>query len=389
MARHAGEGSASHRALLAAVLLVALAASWWAGRVTFRSPQTNNAIQQEQQLVTTVRDGSVGQSLSLNVTVKQPFQSLAPASIVGIVTAVPLHLTGNTGEVVYRVNNVPIRVVQGTTPFYRALRPGLLGPDVAELQAALVALNYLSGTPSGIFDSETADAVKKWQITLDQPQTGTIAMGELIAAPKLPAPLRLGDGVVIGNRLDGSSPAVLAPTGKLTFQLVVSQQQAALIPSTATVQIDWQNHSWQAIVAASNPLPSDSSTLVLELTAPGGGLPCGTDCGSLPPNASMSLLSSIQVVPQMTGPAIPAAAVHTDGRGGTYVLLVDGSHRSVTVDASASGVAIVKGLKDGEQVLALGGTSDGGGTATSTGSSGGSPTSTAPSGGSRGTVPSR
>ena len=42
----------------------------------------------------------------------------------------------------YRVNDRPVVLLHGSTPAYRTLSAGASGPDVAELNADLVALGY-------------------------------------------------------------------------------------------------------------------------------------------------------------------------------------------------------------------------------------------------------
>ena len=46
------------------------------------------------------------------------------------------------GHVLYRVNDRPVVLLRGSTPAYRTLSAGASGPDVAELNADLVALGY-------------------------------------------------------------------------------------------------------------------------------------------------------------------------------------------------------------------------------------------------------
>ena len=46
------------------------------------------------------------------------------------------------GHVLYRVNGSPVVLLHGSTPAYRTLSAGASGPDVAELNADLVALGY-------------------------------------------------------------------------------------------------------------------------------------------------------------------------------------------------------------------------------------------------------
>jgi hypothetical protein len=54
------------------------------------------------------------------------------------------------------------------------LRPGSVGPSVAWLQRALVALGHLEAPPSGAFDAITADAVRRFQASQHLDVDGTV-----------------------------------------------------------------------------------------------------------------------------------------------------------------------------------------------------------------------
>src|SRR5260370_38624606 len=60
------------------------------------------------------------------------------------------------------------------------------GPDVRELQANLIALQYATGlfsAPTGTFDWPTADAVERWQLANGYPVTGEITLGQVVFLP--------------------------------------------------------------------------------------------------------------------------------------------------------------------------------------------------------------
>ena len=91
------------------------------------------------------------------------------------------------GHVLYRVNDRPVVLLYGSTPAYRTLSAGASGPDVAELNADLVALGYatraqLSRT-SASFGSATTTAVEKLQAALGVTQTGTLTLGQAVFEP--------------------------------------------------------------------------------------------------------------------------------------------------------------------------------------------------------------
>jgi hypothetical protein len=91
------------------------------------------------------------------------------------------------GRVLYRVNDSPVVLLHGSTPAYRTLSAGASGPDVAELNADLVAPGYATraqlNPTSASFGSATTAAVEKLQTTLGVPPTGTLALGQAVFEP--------------------------------------------------------------------------------------------------------------------------------------------------------------------------------------------------------------
>jgi hypothetical protein len=91
------------------------------------------------------------------------------------------------GHVLYRVNDRPVVLLHGSTPAYRTLSAGASGPDVAELNADLVALGY--GTraqlspKSASFGPATTAAVMKLQAALGVTQNGTLTLGQAVFEP--------------------------------------------------------------------------------------------------------------------------------------------------------------------------------------------------------------
>lgn len=87
---------------------------------------------------TVIQRGDVRPEVSLKV--------LAPSSVDGspVVTGVAVSAGAEVAEgtKVVEVSGRPVFVLQGGVPVYRALRPGMSGTDVAELQAALARLGF-------------------------------------------------------------------------------------------------------------------------------------------------------------------------------------------------------------------------------------------------------
>lgn len=91
------------------------------------------------------------------------------------------------GHVLYRVDDLPVLLLHGSTPAYRTLSPGTRGPDVAELNADLVALGYAAraqlSSKSVSFGSATTAAVMKLQAALGISQNGTLPLGQVVFEP--------------------------------------------------------------------------------------------------------------------------------------------------------------------------------------------------------------
>lgn len=347
------------RNAIAALCLGALLAcgGFWAGRVTVAPPVMPTEMV-ASKVTAEVTQQTVGQELSLNVTVEQEKRPLAVNSLAGVVTEV--RTSGDPvqpGDVLYRVANVPVRIVVGALPFYRPLAPGDQGEDVRQLQGALIHLKLLT-VANGKFGDSTTRAVKAWQKALDMPQSGTVALGELVAAVELPAQVVLDPDVVApGVAVAGGERAVLGAVGDPVFGLPLSEAQARLIPESATISVPFDGRIWQAVVAAAES--SENGGIRYRLSAPDGGPVCGADCAAVT-GEKVSILSKVAVVPPASGPAVPVGAITTRADGSAFVNVVDAagglSERTVTVRGSQGGVAVVEGVTVGEtvQVLAAG-----------------------------------
>src|SRR5437016_5828377 len=91
------------------------------------------------------------------------------------------------GHALYRVNDSPVALLYGSTPAYRTLSAGATGPDVAELNADLVALGYATHAQlsprSASFGSATTTAVERLQAALGVTRNGTLTLGQAVFEP--------------------------------------------------------------------------------------------------------------------------------------------------------------------------------------------------------------
>jgi multidrug efflux system membrane fusion protein len=89
------------------------------------------------------------------------------------------------GDVIYRVDNIPVVLLDGTIPAYRSLTVGDVGPDVAQLEQALVDLGYDAAaalTVDDTYTTYTATVVERWQSDMGVEITGDVDYGSVIFA---------------------------------------------------------------------------------------------------------------------------------------------------------------------------------------------------------------
>lgn len=341
---------ATRRLAFGLVVCGAVAAGWWAARATLVQPA--QAQEDVHQTVTaTVAEATVGRSVTYNVTVTQAFAPVASNALAGTVT----HLGGaevGVGDELYSVDGVAVRVVGGRTPFWRDLAIGVVGPDVAQLERALVALGHLEGDADDTYTAATYRAVWAWQKATGRTPTGVVPHGEVVAVPHLPTTVQVGDAVRTGLVLVGGEPVILTRPDVPEFELVLMPDQAAQVPPDAEVGVTFADRMWPAVVTTTI---ADDGSHHLTLASPDGGPVCGQDCASLPAQETVSLMADVALVPGATGAGVPAAAVRTDDAGRTYVLRPDGSRTPVGVTGAGDGIAIVDGLAVGDTVVVLDG----------------------------------
>ncbi|MDG4859605.1 peptidoglycan-binding protein [Streptomyces sp. T-3] len=138
----------------------------------------------------------------------------------------------------YEVNGRAVRLMYGTSPVYRTMKPGDEGDDVRQLKQNLRALGYGAGLAmDDEFTSGTAAAVKQWQKDHEVKQTGQVGKEDIAFAP---GPLRVQEATAAtGDELAPGKP-VLTVTGServVTFRLDVSEAGIAKKGTEVTVQL--------------------------------------------------------------------------------------------------------------------------------------------------------
>lgn len=175
----------------------------------------------------------------------------------GTYTALPaLGQVIRQGHVLYRVNARPVVLLHGSTPAYRTLSAGASGPDVAELNADLVALGYATRaqlSPRMSFGSATTTALMKLQAAVGLTRTGTLSLGEVVFEPSavrvtsmsalLGSGAQPGETVLQGTStirqvqvaLDASQQTSMAVRDKVSITLPNNQTSPGVVSSVAKV----------------------------------------------------------------------------------------------------------------------------------------------------------
>lgn len=330
--------------LVAAALFTAV--GLFAGWLAFRAPVPETS-KPAQQVTVPVVEATVGRSLTLTVTVTQKFDPIAVNNLSGIVTSVNRVDSYATGDLLYSVANVPVWIAEGKTPFYRDLALGAVGEDVTQLQKALTGLGYTISDKKGTFGVTTEAAVKKHQKDQGTEQTGVVVLGSVIAVPVLPSPYRLSSEIWVGAVASPGTEVLSGVNPNRTFELIVTPDQASLVPPQAAVRIQSGAAIWDGVIAGAT---QQDAMEVLGVTSPSGGPPCLDECGTLPVAEKLTLPCEVIVVPDVTGPSVPVAAVATNAAGETYVTLENGDPRVVQVLGSADGRVVISGVTPGEIV---------------------------------------
>ena len=236
-------------------------------------------------------------------------------------------------------------------PFFRPLELGDRGHDVLQLNAALVALGYLSAlpNPTDSYPAATREAVRTWARDLGvRDPDGTFDPGWVIFLP--------AEGIEVGEvgfEVGGPAPAPGAAVAKEATRLTRAKLQSPNPSEVLTLDpaVDYVfivNEQRFAVVAATAEIAPGDLTRLAKLIKPATGAPG---------QQQQRLTGVVQRVTPLQVVAVPATAVQTGasgalcvwapGDGRTYVA------RTVTLAGSRTGVTNVKtGLEAGEQVLA-------------------------------------
>ncbi|WP_020670010.1 peptidoglycan-binding domain-containing protein [Amycolatopsis nigrescens] len=146
----------------------------------------------------------------------------------GTVTALPtVGAVIERGKSVYGVDARPVPLFYGSLPLYRDLVEGMEdGPDVKVVEENLRALGFGGfGKADEKFTSATASALKKWQKSLELPETGTLTPGDVVVEP---GAIRVASvSAALGGQSGGDLMKVTGTDRAVTVELELAKQKLA------------------------------------------------------------------------------------------------------------------------------------------------------------------
>ena len=192
------------------------------------------------------------------------------------------------GQVLYRIDDRPVVLLRGSTPAYRDLQAGVIGPSVVELNADLVTLGYASRAEldpkSASFGAATTAAVEKLQARLGVTRSGKLELGDVVFEP---ASVRVTNVSVQPGGIARPGETVLQGTSTVRLVQVAldaSQQTSVSVGDTVSITLP-NNQTTPGVVSrvgavATCPPSSGSGGQGSSSAAPGTDSCAGSDPGS-------------------------------------------------------------------------------------------------------------
>ncbi len=341
------------KAIVAVVVMVAVVAfvgtGWWAaGQV---AAPVGEIPAGPTTTLYEVRVGTVGSALDLAVTARWVPEAEVVADRSGVLTerTVVDGAVVEDGLMVGSLNLDPIVVGEGSIPLFRDLTRGANGQDVEELQSFLVRQGFYEGVVDGKWGRATTSAVKLWEEDLGLERTGSVPLGRLAFTSRLPA--RIVWGVSVGDRVTAGQGLLAILGDEPIFSARLRRAQLVnLPPDVDIVIVGPTGEEWTASLGVVDDLGGDE--VEVALVNPSGM--CGGRCETIPVAGTIRLSGKAVVIPDTTGPVVPAAAIRVSPDGVASVAMEDGSVRVVVIVASADGLAVLDGVVPGERVVLAG-----------------------------------
>ena len=266
------------------------------------------------------------------------------------------------GRALYQVDNSPVVLMSGRLPAWRPFQLGMPnGPDIRQLQAALIGEHFADGlltAPTGEFTAATAQAVERWQSAHGFVPTGQIPLGQVVF---LPGPVHVGAWMAATGEpaAPGEQPYAVTTNRRIVTVPITPNMPTVHLGEVVTIVLASQRITPGRITAI-GPVPP---TAVSGANAAGTG---GDSGGNGPPpgvttqftvtpadpsatgtgsGVPVQISLSVQVVRRALSVPVSALLALAGGGYGVEVVLPSGAHRlvGVTTGVFAGGRVQVSG----------------------------------------------
>lgn len=261
----------------------------------------------------------------------------------------------HAGEQLYEVDGRPVIAMRGDRPFWRDLGLGVeKGPDVRQLEQALADQGFGADlTIDDTFTAVTEARVKAWQKALGVPQTGVVALGDVVAITASSVRIA-GVTAALGDQASASPLSYTSTTLRVVAKLTDGQAREILPGTAVTVALPDGTEVPATITAidpGGQPTGKDGETTkasaTIELTDP--AVAQGIGLRSVKVLIPTSEVKDALVVP------VTALVATVDGGYAVDVLRAKGRIERVPVEigliADARAQVVGGGLAEGDDVV--------------------------------------
>jgi Putative peptidoglycan binding domain len=264
-----------------------------------------------------------------------------------ITSIVAVNTDLHSGDVLYTVDGEPVVALDGNLPAWRSLSTSSAdGADIAQLEAALVALGY---DPSGNvtvdnhFDSATRTMVKAWQKGLGIDQTGKVTLGSIVFLPSATSVIAVEQSV--GDSVgEGDAVLQLAAATQDVVIDVPDGDEALVVPGLSVTIGDVQGTVTQLRSAE-----ADGAVVVEAVITPATPIDGATNGSTVRVTLTLQNATGVLLVPT------EALVSRLDGTYAVQVEAADETSNWLSVEivgTSGANVAIrADGLTEGTLVL--------------------------------------
>jgi putative peptidoglycan binding protein len=269
------------------------------------------------------------------------------------------------GERIYAVDGASTVLLAGTTPAFRTLVEGETGPDVVELNAALVSLGYANrqqlDPSSNVFTAMTATAVKTLQAHTAARPTGVLALGQVVFLPTAARITGVQAAAGAAVQAGGEVLTATSTTRQVVVNLDASEQSQVKVGDQVSISLP-DNRTTPGVVSAVGTVattPSNSGnngnnpppTIAVDITP--------TDSAATGTFDQAPVQVAITTATVSDALVVPVAALIAPAGGGyaLEVIAADGTHRFEAVELGifddAEGLVQVTGpsVQAGQRVV--------------------------------------